>query len=172
MFTINLIWKAIRNCRFLPLSARSVARSNGQALVEFVLVFIILLIVSWIPADFGLAFMSGQLASNAAREGARIGSADPSLTPGTVTCTMPCSSAAANTPLKLAAQRMSWAPLSNTQISITLSELPACNQFVTATVSGTYNFFFYQLLHLMGASGSLDNKTITRTTVMRWEHQC
>ena len=54
----------------------SLTRSSGQALVEFTFTFLILLIVAWIPADFGLAFYSGQLAQNAAREGARIAAAD------------------------------------------------------------------------------------------------
>ena len=54
-------------------------RSSGQAAVEFTLTFLILLIVAWIPADFGLAFYTGQLAQNAAREGARIAAADPTL---------------------------------------------------------------------------------------------
>ena len=45
----------------------SLSRCSGQALVEFTFTFLILLIVAWIPADFGLAFYSGQLAQNAAR---------------------------------------------------------------------------------------------------------
>lgn len=31
---------------------------KGQALVEFTLVFLLVLVVAWIPADFGLAFYS------------------------------------------------------------------------------------------------------------------
>jgi hypothetical protein len=46
-----------------------------------------------------------------------------------------------------------------------------CNRMVTVTVSGTYNFFFYQLLHWFGASGNLSNTSITRQTRMRWEAQ-
>lgn len=49
---------------------------TGQALVEFTLVFLLFLVVAWIPADFGLAFYTGQLAQNASREGARIAAAD------------------------------------------------------------------------------------------------
>ena len=47
--------------------------NKGQAIVEFTLCFVLLLVVAWIPADFGLAFYTGQLMGNAAREGARIG---------------------------------------------------------------------------------------------------
>ena len=59
---------------FALLSSAS-SKDNGQALVEFTFCFILLVVVAWIPADFGLAFYTGQLAWNAAREGARIGSA-------------------------------------------------------------------------------------------------
>src|ERR1051325_2281252 len=64
-------------------------RSGGQALVEFTLVFLLFLVVAWIPADFGLAFYTGQLAQNASREGARIAAADRTLLSGTTSCTMP-----------------------------------------------------------------------------------
>ncbi len=47
----------------------------GQGVVEFTLVFLLLLVVAWIPADFGLAFYTGQLALNASREGARVAAA-------------------------------------------------------------------------------------------------
>ena len=56
--------------------------NKGQALVEFTLCFLLLLVIAWIPADFGLAFVSAQLAANAAREGARIGAATPPGTAG------------------------------------------------------------------------------------------
>jgi hypothetical protein len=46
-------------------------RSKGQAVVEFTLVFLLFLAISWIPADFGLALFTGQLAQNASREGQR-----------------------------------------------------------------------------------------------------
>ena len=67
----------------------SLTRSSGQAVVEFTLVFFIFLVIAWIPADFGLAFYTAQLAQNASREGARIAAADPKLGSGTASCTMP-----------------------------------------------------------------------------------
>ncbi len=45
--------------------------NRGQAVVEFTLCVILMLVVAWIPADFGLMFYTGQLSQNAAREGAR-----------------------------------------------------------------------------------------------------
>src|SRR5688500_11914004 len=49
--------------------------SSGQAVVEFTLIAVLFLAIIWIPADFGLAFYSGQLAQNASREGARLAAA-------------------------------------------------------------------------------------------------
>src|SRR5678816_4715240 len=76
-----------------PLPGRNamnrLTQSSGQALVEFTFTFLILLIVAWIPADFGLAFYTGQIAQNAAREGARIAATERSLVSGSTSCTMP-----------------------------------------------------------------------------------
>ena len=78
---------------YSPLPGRNalkrLTQSSGQALVEFTFTFLILLIVAWIPADFGLAFYTGQIAQNAAREGARIAATERSLVSGTTSCTMP-----------------------------------------------------------------------------------
>jgi Flp pilus assembly protein TadG len=147
-----------------------VLRSSGQAAVEFTLTFLILLIVAWIPADFGLAFYTGQLAQNAAREGARIAAADPTLVSGTVSCVMP--SCTGNI-FKETAARLSAALLPAATITLDLDPNTGtnCNRMVTVTVSGTYNFFFYQLLRWFGASGDLSNTAITRETRMRWEGQ-
>ena len=145
-------------------------RSSGQAIVEFTLTFLILLIVAWIPADFGLAFYTGQLAQNAAREGARIAAADRTLVSGTTSCVMP--SCTGNI-FRETAGRLSSALLPAATITVNLDSDTGlnCNRMVTVTVAGTYNFFFYQLLRWMGTSGNLDNTAITRQTRMRWEAQ-
>ena len=146
---------------------------KGQAVVEFTLVFVLLLVISWIPADFGLAFFTGQLASNAAREGARIGSATRPFNPSDV-ITQTCS----RLPRALlsdpgAGSGISCSPTSNARVDAQLvAGSGSCNQMVQVTVSGNYNFFFYQLLHLVGITGDLNSTPITRTTSMRWEHQC
>ena len=148
----------------------SLARSSGQAVVEFTLVFLLFLVIAWIPADFGLAFYTGQLAQNASREGARIAASDPTLASGTSTCTMP---ACSGNIFQETASRLSSALLPGATISVTLDDDTGsnCNRMVTVAVSGTYNFFFYQYLHWMGISGNLDNTPIARQTRMRWEHQ-
>lgn len=132
--------------------------------------FLLFLVIAWIPADFGLAFYTGQLAQNAAREGARIAAADQTLTSGTISCTMP---ACSENILKETAARISSALLPGATITLHLEPDTGanCNRMVTVTVSGTYNFFFYQLLHALGVAGNLSNTPITRQTRMRWEAQ-
>ena len=144
--------------------------SSGQAMVELTLTFLILLIVAWIPADFGLGFYTGQLAQNAAREGARIAAADSTLLSGTTSCVMPSCTGNIFTET---AGRLSSALLPAATITVNLDPDTGlnCNRMVTVSVSGTYNFFFYQLLHWFGVSGNLNNTPITRQTRMRWEGQ-
>ena len=142
-------------------------------MVEFTLCFILLLIIAWIPADFGLAFYTGQLASNAAREGARIGSAATPFNVNDVV-TETCKrlpSALLSDPG--AAFGASCAPLSNARVQVIAPPGTAsCNDAVTVTVSGNYNFFFYRILYLIGITSDLNTQSITRQTSMRWEHQC
>jgi Flp pilus assembly protein TadG len=154
--------------------------SAGQAVVEFTLVFLLFLIIAWIPADFGLAFYTSQLAQNASREGARIAAADPTLADGTIpgtiltsSCTLPSCSGKI---LSETAGRISSALLSAATVNVTLDAdsvppaTPKCDRNVTVTVSGTYHYFFYQLLRAMGNTIP-DTSNIVRSTSMRWEHQ-
>ncbi len=145
-------------------------KNDGQALVEFTLIFLLLLVVAWIPVDFGLAFYTGQLAQNASREGARIAAADPNLTALTGSCTLPCSEPAGS-PLQEAAERLSSALLPGGTITLTYPQSGStCTQLLRLTVQGTYNYFFYQLLNFFGLSVN-SSVAITRFTDMRWEHQ-
>ena len=158
----------------------SLTRSSGQAVVEFTLVFLLFLIIAWIPADFGLGFYTAQLAQNASRDGARIAAADPKLGTGTLpgttwtaTCTMPSCS---GNILDETAARISSALLPGALITVTLDPdsvppvLPKCDRKVTVTVSGNYTYFFYQLLRAFGNTVP-DTLNIVRSTSMRWEHQ-
>jgi len=133
--------------------------------------FLLFLVVAWIPADFGLAFYTGQLAQNASREGARIAAADKTLLSGTTNCVMP--SCTGNIFAETAA-RISSALLPGATITLSLDPdvgAANCNRMVTVTVSGTYNFFFYQLLRWFGVSATPNNTVINRQTRMRWEPQ-
>src|SRR5919106_3165036 len=144
--TKTKIWHMPGDRSLLSPPLRSYVNSKGQALVEFTLVFILLLIIAWIPADFGLAFYTAQLAQNASREGARIAAADPTLGSGTLpgatwttSCTMPSCS---GNILGETAARMSSALLPGAIITVTLDPdsvppvVPKCDRNVTVTISG------------------------------------
>jgi Flp pilus assembly protein TadG len=145
--------------------------STGQALVEFTLVFMLLLVVAWIPADFGLAFYTGQLALNASREGARIAAADPNYPAQVGNCSLPaCYSHTDGTVLKETAKRLSSALLPGATITVDALAGATCNQTVQVQVVGNYNYSFYRFLRFFGANVP-PTVQITRTTQMRWEHQ-
>ena len=177
------MWKRVfidkTKFRFLfPSQSAQAAFDRGQTLVEFTLVFVLFMAVAWIPAEFGLGFYTGQLALNASREGARIAAADPGLDSYlggdlTESCNRPCTSQADGTILRETSDRIGSAMLQNATVTATLDAATGgnCNRKVTVTVAGTYNFFFYQLLHLLKVSSVPDNVTVTRTSRMRWEHQ-
>jgi hypothetical protein len=146
-------------------------QDSGQALVEFTLIFILLLVLAWIPADFGLAFYTGQLAQNAAREGARIAAVDPDLPSQSGTCTLPCAAHLADSVLGATAARLSSALLPGAAITVTYPVgATTCNQMVRVQVAGNYKFFFYRLMNLLGAPVN-PVVIISRATEMRWEHQ-
>jgi Flp pilus assembly protein TadG len=146
--------------------------SKGQALVEFTLVFILLLIIAWIPADFGLAFYSAQLAGNAARDGARIAAADPNVAAQVGFCTIHVDcNGTPNSVLDMTSKRVASALMPNTTITVALDGGTGCDRQVHVTVSGTYNYFFYRILRFIGGAAPA-NTTITRQNHMRWEHQC
>ncbi len=158
-----------------PFSSRSSAK--GQAAVEFTLVFILLVIVAWIPADFGLAFYTGQIAQNAVREGARIAAADPNLpaavaaVPSPPGCTIPGCYTAGNIYNETAA-RLPAALLGTSTIQVVypVPGSSGCSKLVSVSVSGKYPFFFYKVLNFIGIGVSIP--TIQRSSSMRWEHQC
>lgn len=145
--------------------------SKGQALVEFTLIFILLLVVAWIPADFGLAFYTGQLALNASREGARMGAADRNYPAQVGNCALPaCYAQSDGTILKETAKRLSSALLPGATITVFALAGTPCNQTVQVQVVGNYNFSFYRFLRFFGVDVPATLQ-ITRATQMRWEHQ-
>lgn len=159
------------NLTLSPNSLAKPAHQRGQALVEFTLIFILLLVVAWIPADFGLAFYTGQIAQNAAREGARIAAADRTLVAGTTSCNMPGCYSYGNIFNETAA-RLPAAMIRGATITLTLDGGTNCDRLVKVSISGPYKFSFYQILRMLGFGSIPDFVTITRQTSMRWEHQC
>ena len=149
---------------------RVAASERGAELIEFALVFPLLLLIVLGIVDFGFMFQRLEVVTNAAREGARIAAADLTMSSGTTSCTMP--SCTGNI-LKETAARISSALMPAATISVNLEPDTGvnCNRMVTVTVSGTYRFFFYQLLRWFGVSQNLNSIQIMRQTRMRWEGQ-
>jgi|SRR5688500_3692572 Flp pilus assembly protein TadG len=151
------------------------ATNRGQALVEFTLIFILLIIVAWIPADLGLAFYTSQIAQNAVREGARIAAADPTLVATNTTCGPPLSSCFSSgnifneTAVRLPSAMLG--PTTRITVSYPAGGSSTCNQLVSVSVQGQYPFFFYKVLRFMGLDVNIPT-TIQRSSIMRWEHQC
>jgi len=165
----NKVLKLV-NLTFPPKSLAKSAHQRGQAMVEFTLVFILLLVVAWIPADFGLAFYTGQLALNASREGARIATATTPFdaTDATTQTCKRLSSALLSDPGS--SFGTSCVPYSNARVAVIAPAGTVCNQQLTVTVTGDYNYSFYHLLRYFGAPVP-PSVRLTRSTMMRWEHQ-
>ena len=145
-------------------------RDRGQALVEFTLIFILLVAISWIPAEFGLAFYTGQMALNASREGARLAAASKTLDTAEIT-TETCkrlNSAILRDPSP------NCGAFSSAKVTVApIQEPTGC--MITVTVTGDYNFRFFQLLRMLTTTGTVPDKvTITRMTKMlsEWVATC
>ena len=143
-------------------------------MVEFTLCFVLLVVIAWIPADFGMMFYTGHVGQNAAREGARIASADTSLPGGMpLTCTVPC----VGQPdlLERIGKRVAAGLMANAgATTITLDSTGAvstCDKQVSVLVHQIYYPFFYKILRLMSFTVP-DSVPMDRTVVMRYEHQC
>jgi Flp pilus assembly protein TadG len=136
--------------------------SKGQSIVEIGLIAPLLLIALYIPADFGIAFYTAHLTQNAVREAARIG----------VSTMDPIDSVAKAT--AIAGEALSRIPLRLQSVTVTATYFVGptidCMQNVSVTAQGSYNYFFYQLLRLFGATVP-NTVTITRTSRMRYEFQ-
>jgi Flp pilus assembly protein TadG len=146
-------------------------REHGQSIVEIGLITPLLLVALYIPADFGVAFLIGNLVQNAAREGARIGAglqktggSSPNYNYTTTEATRVKDAVFSHMPQT---QR-----LTNKSVTVTFYEgtTPTCLEYVQVRAQGDYNFFFYQILRLFGSTVP-SSRTISRTTQMQYIFQ-
>ena len=145
----------------------------GQSIVELSLITPLLLVALYIPADFGIAFFTANITQNAVREGAKVAASLPACDESVAPCT-PTSVSGATCPstdsvVQAVCARIP-AFLSNPTVSVTLSSSPPCMRSVTVQAVGQYNFFFNQMLRLIGLPAD-DDMPITRTTGMRYQLQ-
>ena len=140
------------------------ARQRGQSIIEITMITPLLLIALYIPADFGIAFYTGNLTQNAAREGARIGSGlQKSGSP------LIFSSSQANTVKTAVFSRMPGY-LTNQSVTVKFYDGTACMEFIEVTAQGDYNFFLYKLMGLFGSTVP-NSVTISRTTQIPYTYQ-
>ena len=142
-------------------------KQRGQSVVELALITPLVLIALYIPADFGMAFLTAHLAQNAVREGARIGSG---LTSGNAGSPI---SGSQGTTIKDAVLARLPERLSSPTVNVKFyfsSEAATCMQVVEVTATGTYNYSLYHLMELFGATVPT-SETISRTTQMRYNYQ-
>jgi Flp pilus assembly protein TadG len=128
----------------------------GQSIVEISLITPLVLVALYIPADFGIAFYTAHLTQNAVREAARIGvsTKDP-FNAGEV-----ADEAFTRLPSRL----------SSPTVTVRFFGGSNCMQNVSVTAQGSYTYFFYQMMRLLGVS--VPNTTsIMRTSQMRYEFQ-
>jgi Flp pilus assembly protein TadG len=153
---------------------RAFRGQKGQSIVEITLIAPLLLLALYVPADFGISLFTAHLAENAVREGARIGSS--LLTCGSSPCinvaTVSASCPSTNDVVTEVCTRLPD-KLKSPQVTVDLLDTGAadCAQSVKVSVSGTYNFFLYQVGYLLGITGNLNTMTITRSTQMRYTYQ-
>jgi Flp pilus assembly protein TadG len=139
---------------------RSLLNCKGQSIVEITLMTPLILVVLYVPFDFGMAIIAGHLTQNAVRDGARVASA-----------TNPMSDAQAGNVAQSAHNNL---PPSLVSKSVTVNYYAdgaaQCAQNVEVTAQGGYNYFFYRLMKLFGISPP-SQLTITRTTKMWYNLQ-
>jgi Flp pilus assembly protein TadG len=135
-------------------------RSNGQSIVELTLIVPLVLVILYIPADFGIAFFTAQIVQNATREAARIGASMNPFVAATVE--------------NEATKRLPGGKFVTSSVSATLngSSTSTCMRRVVITVSGSYSLFWYRLLNLLIPGTVTDTSLpITRSTAMRYDSQ-
>jgi Flp pilus assembly protein TadG len=145
---------------------------KGQSLVELSLMAPLIMVGLYIPADFGIAFFTAQLAQNAAREGVRIASHFPQCSMGLSPCLTNLSNQTCPSTDAVVQEVCSRLPvrLQNPSVSVNLSAGPPCMRSVNVQVTGRYDYFFYQLLRIMGFAAP-NYVTMSRATTMRYELQ-
>ncbi len=144
---------------------RSLLNCKGQSIVEISLMTPLILVALYVPFDFGMTIFTGHLTQNAVRDGGRITSNTDSLD----------DTAAANLATQVynnLPQMLVTGTASPKRVTVTYYAGGAanCAQNVEVRAQGTYNFFLYRLIALLGFTPPSPVQ-ITRTTRMRYEHQ-
>ena len=143
-----------------PLKLRRLLKcQKGAELIEFALVFPLLLLVVFGIMDFGMLFQQYEVLTNAAREGARI-----AVLPGYAQADV-----TARVTQYLTASKMTGTPTLTFAAPQAVNVGGACMTLTGITVAYPYQYLFIgKIIGLFGGSG-FTTKTLTATARMRSE---
>jgi Flp pilus assembly protein TadG len=144
---------------------RSLFNCTGQSIVEITLVTPLILVALYVPVDFGITIFTGHLTQNAVRDGARIASSTDLMTDAKAT------NLATQVYNSLPERLITGSPATKQATVNYYATGPAdCAKFVEVQAQGTYVFFLYRLIGLLGFTPP-DPIAISRTTRMPYEFQ-
>ena len=144
---------------------RSLLNCKGQSIIEITLITPLILVALYVPFDFGMTMFTGHYTQIAVRDGARI-AATTDLMDNTKAGNL-ATQVYGNLPQLL----VSGSTTKQVRVRYYGSGgLVTCAQYVEVRAQGTYNFFLYRLIALLGFSAP-SGTSITRTTQMRYEFQ-
>ena len=145
---------------------RSLSNCSGQSIVEIALITPLILVALYVPVDFGITIFTGYTTQNAVRDGARIASTTDLMT--NTKATNLATQVYNNLPERL----VTGSPaIKQATVNYYGAGGPAtCAKFVEVQAQGTYNFFLYRLIGLLGFTPP-DPVAISRTTRMTYEFQ-
>ena len=143
---------------------RSLFDCKGQSIIEITLMTPLILVALYVPFDFGMTMFTGHYTQIAVRDGARIASTTDLLdnTKAAALATQVYN----NLPQLL----VSGSTTKQVTVNYYATGAAGCSQFVEVQAQGTYNFFLYRLIALMGFSAP-SGTSISRTTRMHYELQ-
>jgi len=143
---------------------RSLLNCKGQSIIEITLITPLILVALYVPFDFGMTMFTGHYTQIAVRDGARI-AATTDLMDNTKAGNL-ATQVYSNLPQLL----VSGSTTKQVTVKYYATGAANCSQYVEVKAQGTYNFFLYRLIALLGFSAP-DGTQITRTTRMRYEFQ-
>jgi hypothetical protein len=150
-------------------------KSRGQSIVELTVLLPLLLVILYIPADFGISLLTAHLTQNAVREGARFASTLPACgSAPCVTSVGPVSCPGSDQVVVQTCARLPDFLLANPTVTVQLEGTASstCMRRVSVSVSGTYDLFLYHIMNLVVPGSVTDTAlNITRATQMRYEIQ-
>jgi hypothetical protein len=134
--------------------------AKGQSIVEITLITPLILVALYVPFDFGVSIFTGHLVQIATRDGARRAATTDEMDNSKAETL--ATAIHGNLPEFLASKQVT--------VNYYAAGAAECAQYVEVIAQGTYNFFWYRFVALLGFTPP-DPAVIARTTRVRYEYQ-